>query len=90
MSQVSGIIVNNPIKLGLPGEAGYSIQNTFVFHFCFVSKMRIIAFINAKPIDFIKSTCHYYLTIPINIHLGKIKFNSADVYSAHNKCKTLC
>ena len=39
-SQVSLIIVNNPIKLGLLGEAGYSIQSTFVFHFCFVSKTR--------------------------------------------------
>lgn len=46
-------------------------------------RQKYIAFNNAEPIDFHR----VFATISINIHLRKIKFNSANVYSAHNKWK---
>lgn len=72
------------------GKLVITLIIALVFSFSLLVGQKHIAFIKAKPTDFIQSTCLYYLTIPINIHLGKIKFNSANVYSAHNKCKALC
>lgn len=59
-----------------------TILKTLVFHFVLLVRQKCIAFINTKPVDFIQNSCHYCLTVPINIHPGKIKFSPANVYSA--------